>query len=162
MESRRKYKYGYGPRPFWPSTVNYTFSAASRVIVNWEVHPFFLLRSGLLTHSLGHSLLLSLIVSLFLFKLSSLELSWFLSFHTSMAPVLARRPLHQDIIHALQDAAKKRHRDTQIRKEEQKWKVDSIGYQAMRDRLNQTSFIPPLDADNTRANIYYIKKKFMR
>ncbi|KAK0615146.1 hypothetical protein B0T17DRAFT_541194 [Bombardia bombarda] len=79
-----------------------------------------------------------------------------------MAPVLARRPLHQDIVHALQDAAKKRHRDSQVRKEEEKWKVNSIGYQAMRERLNETSFIPPLDADNTRANIYYIKKKFMR
>ncbi|KAI5455793.1 hypothetical protein BGZ63DRAFT_409706 [Mariannaea sp. PMI_226] len=79
-----------------------------------------------------------------------------------MAPVLARRPLHQDIVHALQDAAKKRHRDSQIRKEEEKWKVDSIGYQAMRERLNETSFIAPLDADNTKANIYYIKKKFMR
>ncbi|KAH7160546.1 FluG domain-containing protein [Dactylonectria estremocensis] len=54
------------------------------------------------------------------------------------------------------------HRKSQLRKEEHQQKLDSTGYQAMRKQLNQMSFLPPLDADNTKANIYYIKKRFMK
>ncbi|KAH7110517.1 FluG domain-containing protein [Dactylonectria estremocensis] len=75
---------------------------------------------------------------------------------------MARRPLHQDIDRALQNAAQKWHRKSQLRKEEHQQKLDSTGYQALRKQLNQTSFLPPLDADNTRANTYYIKKRFMK
>ncbi|KAF2191764.1 hypothetical protein K469DRAFT_804577 [Zopfia rhizophila CBS 207.26] len=32
----------------------------------------------------------------------------------------------------------------------------------MRKKLSRTKFIPPLDADTTQANIYYIKKRFIR
>lgn len=79
-----------------------------------------------------------------------------------MAPTITGRPLHQDIDRALQNAAQKWHRKSQLRKEEHQQKLDSTGYQEMRKQLNQTNFLPPLDADNTKANIYYIKKRFMR
>jgi hypothetical protein len=32
-------------------------------------------------------------------------------------------------------------------------------YQRAREELNNTSFLPPLDADNTKASIYYIRKR---
>lgn len=79
-----------------------------------------------------------------------------------MAPVITRRPPHQDIACAVQNAAKKWHRKSQLRKEEHQQKLDPGDYRAMREQLNQTKFIAPLDADNTKANIYYIKKRFMR
>lgn len=32
----------------------------------------------------------------------------------------------------------------------------------MQRQLNKTKFLTPIDADTTQANIYYIKKRFMR
>ncbi|RKL13865.1 hypothetical protein BFJ70_g15819 [Fusarium oxysporum] len=35
-------------------------------------------------------------------------------------------------------------------------------YERLAYTLNQTKFIPPLDSDNTKANLYYIRRKFER
>ena len=46
----------------------------------------------------------------------------------------------------------------------EKEKKDATGteYQELRAKLNKKKFLAPLDADNTRASIYYIKMKFIR
>ncbi|KAJ6436177.1 ribosomal protein s17 [Purpureocillium lavendulum] len=36
------------------------------------------------------------------------------------------------------------------------------GYHDLRKELNETEFLPPIDADTTKANIYYIRKRFAR
>ncbi|KAF2185422.1 hypothetical protein K469DRAFT_726645 [Zopfia rhizophila CBS 207.26] len=54
------------------------------------------------------------------------------------------------ILNALQNAAKRRNKITVVRKEQQAKKLGAI------------KFIPPLDTDTTQANIYYIKKRFIR
>lgn len=35
-------------------------------------------------------------------------------------------------------------------------------YQLMRADLNNTHFLQPMDADNTKASIHYIRQKFSR
>jgi len=35
-------------------------------------------------------------------------------------------------------------------------------YRIMEDVLNDKQFLQPLDADNTKASIYYIRQKFMK
>ncbi|KAG5748063.1 hypothetical protein H9Q70_009255 [Fusarium xylarioides] len=79
-----------------------------------------------------------------------------------MAPHPTRRRLHEDVTNALQNAAKRRHADTQRRKEEQRFTLNAQGYRQLRTQLNEKEFLSPLDADTTKANIFYIKKKFMR
>jgi len=69
---------------------------------------------------------------------------------------------HPDILNALQNAARKRIQNSRLRDEQQTAKPSAQGYHKMRNRLNKTKFIPPIDADTTQANIYYIKKRFMR
>ncbi|KAF2181317.1 hypothetical protein K469DRAFT_729448 [Zopfia rhizophila CBS 207.26] len=78
-----------------------------------------------------------------------------------MAPVTSKA-LHPDILNALQNAAKRRNKITVVRKEQQAKKLGAQGYHKMRKKLSRTKFIPPLDADTTQANIYYIKRRFIR
>ncbi|KAM7210244.1 Protein of unknown function (DUF3435) domain containing protein [Rhypophila decipiens] len=70
--------------------------------------------------------------------------------------------LHQDVLNFLHNAAKQRHRRTAILHDQLARKPDAQGYQQMRNKLNKDKFIAPLDADTTKCNIYYIKKRFMR
>ncbi|EJP62038.1 FluG domain-containing protein [Beauveria bassiana ARSEF 2860] len=70
--------------------------------------------------------------------------------------------IHRDIAEALQRAAKRRHRDTTLRKEAQKNALVAEDYHTLQRQLNSTHFIQPLDAATTKSNIYYIKKRFIR
>jgi hypothetical protein len=70
--------------------------------------------------------------------------------------------LHHEILHTLQHAAEKRLKATQARKAAQTKTLGSGGYHNMQRQLNKTKFLSPIDADTTQANIYYIKKRFMR
>lgn len=70
--------------------------------------------------------------------------------------------MHDDVRQALEVAARRRHRNTLARKEKQKHTLNARGYHRMQVQLNETTFLAPIDADTTKANIYYIKKKLMR
>ncbi|KAM7192172.1 Protein of unknown function (DUF3435) domain containing protein [Rhypophila sp. PSN 637] len=78
-----------------------------------------------------------------------------------MTPKTAQS-FHPDVLKSLHDAAKQRHRRTAILHNQLANKPDAQSYHQMRKKLNKEKFIPPLDADNTKCNIYYIKKRFMR
>ena len=57
----------------------------------------------------------------------------------------------------------KRRRDTKrILKEKERERLSGEDYQLMEVALNQKQFLQPLDADNTKAGIYYIRQKFIR
>jgi len=70
--------------------------------------------------------------------------------------------LYPDILNALQNAARRRGQVNRLLEEQRAEKPNPQGYQKLRKRLKKTKFIPPLDADTTQANIYYIRKRFMR
>ncbi|KID73434.1 FluG domain-containing protein, partial [Metarhizium brunneum ARSEF 3297] len=72
------------------------------------------------------------------------------------------RELHSDVLQALEVAARRRHRATLARKETQKHTLNAHGYHRLQRQLNKKTFLAPIDAETTKANIYYIKKKFMR
>ena len=74
-----------------------------------------------------------------------------------MAPI--QIPL-QDTLETLQNVLKRRTEAHQALKE---WKVLSGGdYRQMEDEYDKTAFIQPLDADNTKASIYYTRRKWTR
>ena len=77
-------------------------------------------------------------------------------------PPNTSQPLHQDVLKSLHDAAKQRHRRTAILRDKLAEKPDAHGYQQMRKKYNKEKFIAPLDADSTKCNIYYSKKRFIR
>jgi len=70
--------------------------------------------------------------------------------------------IHRDIAAALQTATRSRHRQTLARKETESAHLGARGYHDLRKELNETDFLPPIDADTTKANIYYIRKRFER
>ena len=70
--------------------------------------------------------------------------------------------VHRDVAQALLDAAKRRHREARLRKEEQSRRLGAQDYHHLQKQLNEKKFLAPLDADTTQANIFYIKKRFMR
>lgn len=70
--------------------------------------------------------------------------------------------MHNDVLLALKVAAKRRHRSTLAREKAQENVLTAHAYRRMQRQLNETTFLAPIDADTTKANIYYIKKKFMR
>ena len=70
--------------------------------------------------------------------------------------------IHRDLQDALLSAAKRRHRDTARRRDAQANALGADDYQRYQTVFNNTKFIQPVDADTTKANIYYIKKKFAR
>ncbi|KAG8415724.1 hypothetical protein J3459_011848 [Metarhizium acridum] len=69
--------------------------------------------------------------------------------------------LHDQVLLALEVAARRRHKATLAPTEHQKHKLDVNGYHRMQREMNETTFLDPIDADTTKANIYYIKKKFI-
>ncbi|KAF5120859.1 hypothetical protein E5D57_013195 [Metarhizium anisopliae] len=75
---------------------------------------------------------------------------------------MADKQLHNDVLQALEVAARRRHRATLARKETRKQALSAHGYHRLQRQLNKKTFLAPIDADTTKANIYYIKKKFMR
>jgi hypothetical protein len=70
--------------------------------------------------------------------------------------------LHHEVLHTLRHAAEKRLQATQARKGAQRNRLEARGYHNLQRQLNRTRFLAPTDADTTQANIYYIKKRFMR
>jgi hypothetical protein len=77
-----------------------------------------------------------------------------------MAPTI--QPPSQDTIKALQNVLKRRINTNRIIKEREKKMLSGEDYQMMEVVLNNKQFLQPLDADNTKASIYYIRQKFMR
>jgi hypothetical protein len=77
-----------------------------------------------------------------------------------MAPTI--QPPSQDTIKALQNVLKRRIDTNRIIKESEKKMLSGEDYQMMEVVLNNKQFLQPLDADNTKASIYYIRQKFMK
>ncbi|KAG5661244.1 hypothetical protein KAF25_005366 [Fusarium avenaceum] len=69
---------------------------------------------------------------------------------------------HQDVSRAMQDAARKYHRRSRILEDKYRQRPSPGEYERMAHTLNQMKFIPPLDSGNTKANLYYIRRKFER
>jgi hypothetical protein len=77
-----------------------------------------------------------------------------------MAPTI--QPPSQDTIKALQNVLKRRINTNRIIKEREKKMLSGEDYQMMEVVLNNKQFLQPLDANNTKASIHYIRQKFMR
>jgi len=71
-------------------------------------------------------------------------------------------PIHHEISTTLQQAAENRHRATQARKTAQSRTLGARGYHKLQKQLNKEKFLAPINSRSTQANIYYIKKRFMR
>jgi hypothetical protein len=57
----------------------------------------------------------------------------------------------------------KQHKDTsRILKEKEKQMLSGEDYQHIKVNLNKKQYLQPLDSNNTKANIYYIRQKFIR
>ncbi|KAK7600653.1 hypothetical protein V3481_002184 [Fusarium oxysporum f. sp. vasinfectum] len=70
--------------------------------------------------------------------------------------------VHQDVSRAMQVAARKYHRRSRMLEDIYQRRPSPDKYRRMAYNLNQTRFIPPPDSENTRANLYYIRQKFIR
>lgn len=92
------------------------------------------------------------------------EISFFLFFSAEfyLFSTMMDRELHNNVLQALEVAAQRRHRATLARKETRKQALSAHGYHCLQRQLNKKTFLAPIDADTTKANIYYIKKKFIR
>ena len=77
-----------------------------------------------------------------------------------MAPTI--QVLAEDTLKTLQNVLKRRIDSNQILKERKKQMLSGEDYQLMEVDLNNKQFLQPLDADNTKASIFYIRQKFMR
>jgi hypothetical protein len=77
-----------------------------------------------------------------------------------MAPIIKLPPL--DTLDALTSIVKRRIKGSRVLKEKEKTKLTCEDYRQMRTDLNKQQFILPLDSNNTKASIYYIKQKFIR
>jgi hypothetical protein len=77
-----------------------------------------------------------------------------------MAPMI--QPPSQDTINALQNVLKRRIDTNRILKEREKKMLSGEDYRLMEVDLDNKQFLQPLDADNTKASIYYIREKFVR
>ena len=66
----------------------------------------------------------------------------------------------EDTLKTLQNVLKKRIDANRILKEKEI--ISGEDYRLMRVDLNSTHFLQPIDADNTKASIYYIRQKFSR
>jgi len=77
-----------------------------------------------------------------------------------MAPKI-QIPLN-DTFKALHNAVRKRINTGQVLKEREKTAYTARDYQRKRTELNQKKFLQPLDADNSKASIYYIRQKLTR
>jgi hypothetical protein len=77
-----------------------------------------------------------------------------------MAPIIELPAL--DALSALNNIIKRRIKGNRIRKEKEKTNLTRDDFREMRTNLNKEHFISPLDSDNTKASIYYIKQKFIR
>ena len=77
-----------------------------------------------------------------------------------MAPTIQVPAEHT--LKALQNVLKKRTDANRVLKERQKEVLNGEGYRYMEADLNNEQFLQPVDAEDTRASIYYIRRKFTR
>lgn len=77
-----------------------------------------------------------------------------------MAPTIQVPAEHT--LKALQNVLKKRTDANRILKEREKKMLNGEGYRHMEVDLNNEQFLQPVDADDTKASIYYIRQKFTR
>lgn len=77
-----------------------------------------------------------------------------------MAPVI---PIpEEDTVKTIRNALKKRVDANRILKEREKKELSGEDYRAMEVDLSNKPFLAPIDADNTKASVYYIRQKFIR
>ena len=76
-----------------------------------------------------------------------------------MAPTI---PIRAETLKTIQDVLKRRRDTDRILKERKKKKLSGDDYRLMEVDLDEKQFLRPLDSDNTKANIYYIRQKFVR
>ena len=62
----------------------------------------------------------------------------------------------------LENVLKKRTEANQILKERKKQMLSGEDYQQIEVSLDNKPFLQPLDSNNTKASIYYIRQKFMK
>ncbi|CEJ81547.1 hypothetical protein VHEMI01668 [[Torrubiella] hemipterigena] len=84
------------------------------------------------------------------------------SYTLQQAKPLNIMALHSDIQQALLSAAVARHSDTLQRKATESERLGVHEYQDLRRHLDEQTFLAPIDAHTTRANIYYIRIRFMK
>jgi hypothetical protein len=77
-----------------------------------------------------------------------------------MAPTIQVPTAHT--FNFLQNVLKKRTNANRILKEREKHILSGEGYQRMEVGLDNKPFLQPLDSDNTKASIYYVRQKFMK
>jgi hypothetical protein len=70
--------------------------------------------------------------------------------------------LAEDTLKTLQNVLKRRIDNNKILKEREKKMLSGEDYQILRVDLNNKQFLQPLDAENTKASIHYIRQKFTR
>ena len=79
---------------------------------------------------------------------------------STMAPTI--QVPAEDTLKTLQNVLKRRIDSNRILKEREKQMLSGEDYRLMEVDLNNKQFLQPLDADNTKASIYYIRQKFIR
>ncbi len=62
----------------------------------------------------------------------------------------------------LENVLKKRTDANRILKEREKQMLSGEDYQRMEVGLDNKPFLQPLDSENTKASIYYVRRKFMK
>ena len=67
-----------------------------------------------------------------------------------------------DTFKTLHNVLNKRINTNRVLKEREKTAYTTRDYQRKRAELNQKKFLQPLDADNSKASIYYIRQKLTR
>jgi hypothetical protein len=77
-----------------------------------------------------------------------------------MAPTILIRP--EETLKAIENVLKRCKDTSRILKEKEKQMLSGEDYQYIEVDLNEKQFLQPLDSDNTKANIYYIRQKFIR
>lgn len=77
-----------------------------------------------------------------------------------MAPMIPIRA--EETLKAIENILKRRRDTDRILKEREKGMLSWEDYQRMEADLNEKQFLQPLDSDNTKANVYYIRQKFIR
>ena len=67
-----------------------------------------------------------------------------------------------NVVTTLTNFLQQRYECSQVQKEKEKEKLTKEDYQRAREELNKKAFLAPLDADNTKASIYYNRQKWTR
>lgn len=77
-----------------------------------------------------------------------------------MAPTIQVPAEHT--LKTLQNVLKKRADANRILKEREKKMLSGEGYRRLEVDLNNEQFLQPVDSEDTKASIYYIRRKFTR